>query len=76
MNMNLWVAARATQELTWSEFIGVFSTEEAAVAACSQLNDMVGPIALDVAQPDEKVIWPGAYYPLARDSENTETPAL
>jgi len=43
------------------EIGGIFRTEAAAVAAATGELDVVGPVALDVKQPD--VVWSGAYYP-------------
>lgn len=48
------------------EFLGVFSSESKAVAACSQRLDFVAPAVLDERQPDEATGWPRAHYPLAK----------
>lgn len=48
------------------ELIGVFTTEENAVAACKEPTDCVAPVELDAVAPREREIFPGAYYPLAR----------
>lgn len=43
---------------------GVFSTEEAAVAACHVEGEyFIGPIQLDQVIPDEPTDWQGAYIP-------------
>jgi hypothetical protein len=51
--------------------MGVFTTEEKALAACSKENDVLGPMELDVKAPEKLVPWVGAYYPLAKP-ERTE----
>jgi hypothetical protein len=45
------------------ELIGVFSSEEKAVAACLNEYYFIGPVELDEVLPDETVEWPGCYYP-------------
>lgn len=48
------------------ELIGVFTSEEKAVAACKESTDCVAPLELDAVAPREQTVLPGAYYPLAR----------
>ncbi|MBR8074106.1 hypothetical protein KDX14_31740 [Burkholderia cenocepacia] len=61
--MNLYVVGRSVSEdgLQW-ELMGIFSTEQLAVANCGP-TDWVGPISLDKRLPDETQSWPGAYFP-------------
>ncbi len=47
---------------TW-EFVGVFSTEPLAIAACTGPLHFVAPCTLDQPAPDESTSWPGAFYP-------------
>ncbi len=47
----------------WS-VIGVFTSEELAVAACGEdPNIFIGPIVVDERLPDELKEWPGSYFP-------------
>jgi hypothetical protein len=64
---DVWCTLRVSDAHTgyFSEVLGVFSTEDGAVAACSQPYDLVGRVALDTDYGDTKQVWPGAYYPLA-----------
>ena len=62
---SLWICGQrlwVDDENGW-EFVGVFETEEKAVAACRTGMYFVGPTELDKAFPHERVIWKGAYYP-------------
>ena len=45
-------------------FQGVFSTEEKALAVCSNEHYGIGPVELDKKLPEENVPWPGFYYPV------------
>lgn len=61
----LWICGKrlwVDDENGW-EFVGVFETEEKAVAACLTGMYFVGPTELDKAFPHETVLWKGAYYP-------------
>jgi hypothetical protein len=60
--MNLWIVGRLRPHTEW-EFIGVFSDEALAVAACTSEEHFVGPTLLDVAAPDAPTPWPDAYRP-------------
>ncbi len=63
--MNLWIVGKCGQtELEW-EFMGVFSTEDAAKSACGERFDLwIAPAVLDEALPYETMEeWPGAYFP-------------
>ena len=67
---DLWCALRTSEVFNgyFVEVLGVFGTEAGAVAACSQPCDLVGRVTLDTNYGDKKQVWPGAYYPLARDA--------
>jgi len=58
-NNIVWLVLRMSSQI---EVNGVFSTEEKALAACEQPNDLVGPLELDAIQ--ETKPWVGAYYPI------------
>jgi len=62
----MWLTGKNNGEydggICW-ELIGVFSTEEKAVAACLNEYYFVGPVELDEVLPDETVEWPRCYYP-------------
>ncbi len=67
--MRLWVVGRLTMDVEgggceW-ELLGVYGTEEKALARCTTPLDFLGPTDLDRDLPDERVEWPGAYYPHA-----------
>lgn len=60
----LWVVGK-TVDRHWSwEILGVFSSKEKAVAACSTARHFVGPAEIDNPMPDGKP-WPGVWHPLA-----------
>ena len=50
------------------ELVGVFDSEEKAVAACLDNHCFVGPITLNEITPKERISWPGCYYPLVPES--------
>jgi len=54
---------KETKEGNVWEFSGVFDSEEKAIDACISPYYFIGPIALNFCFPDERVNWPGAYYP-------------
>jgi hypothetical protein len=65
--IELWIVGRAMdpeEKRAW-EFVGVFSSEEKAAAACATKANFIGPAVLNERLPDETQPWPGAYYPLA-----------
>lgn len=71
--MIVWVAGRVVHQTmvegivhSFWELIGVFSSEDKAVAACSDEKDFVGPINLDEASKRDDYSWPGCYYPLLK----------
>jgi len=45
---------------------GIFEAEAAAVAACQELNDFIGPVPLNVKLPQDATEWPNCRYPLAQ----------
>ena len=65
----VWVAGRAMgyHGLTLiEELLGVFSSEELAVAACTDTQCLVMEIPVDKPKAATSTEWPGAYYPLLR----------
>lgn len=64
----VWVAGQCHGGPAW-ELLGVFSTEQAAVAACTAEDDFVGPVPLDTVLPTESVDWPGSYFPICTGGE-------
>jgi hypothetical protein len=70
--MNLFVVGEHTSkvgkdEAAWS-LLGVFDTEEKAVNACRKRNHFVGKVGLNERLPDERMDWPGIYYPKDTDA--------
>lgn len=62
----LWVCCKFTGTKRCPgafEFVGVFDSEEKAVAACATPDYFIGPATLNEATPDKTTEWPGAYYP-------------
>jgi hypothetical protein len=61
--VNLWIVGENTRE-DW-EFVGVFSSQEKAEAACTNPNCWIGPAVLDEDSGDssKSVDWPGVYFP-------------
>lgn len=45
------------------DWIGIFSTEKQAVAACYNERCVIGPIELNNAKGQERTAWIGSYYP-------------
>ncbi len=70
----MWIVGEHRQQIgddvAW-DFVGIFDTEAAAVAACTKWEHFVGPVALNVRLSDERHEWDGCYYPLARQSETS-----
>jgi len=68
-----WVTGQFRLLNVW-EFVGVFSTEEKAVAACHNDCCFVAPAILDEQEPESPAEWEGLYYPLRQgcpDSTNS-----
>lgn len=65
----LWVCGKYLEQrdngAVW-EMQGVFSSEEKAVAACLTEDFFIGPVELDKAMPEERIVWYKAYYPKAK----------
>ena len=64
--MTVWLALRVGVRV---EILGVFERESDAVAACTQRNDCIGPLALNEIAPELHSRWAGAYYPLAEKEQ-------
>ncbi|GEA17513.1 hypothetical protein [Moorella sp. E306M] len=65
--MVLWVCGKNVAELeegiVW-ELQGIFTTKEAAVAACKNERYFIGPVELNKPLPEETTSWVGCEYPL------------
>jgi len=65
----MWIAGKVTKHeasgYVW-EFVGVFSTEAKAVAACRTADHFVAPCGLNEQATEKKTPWPDAYYPIAQ----------
>lgn len=71
--MDLWIVGKHVRqhgplEHSW-EFIGVFDSEEKAVAACKDESHFIGPAVLNCSVQEETLAWPGAYYPKVQVDE-------
>lgn len=64
----VWICGKVGTKTGW-DIQGVFSSEALAVAACRSAEYFIGPLALDVALPDESSPWPRAYWPLSKLGE-------
>jgi hypothetical protein len=64
--MTVWIVGRWTSDTKPWEVMGVYDSEEKAVAACKDCRYFVGPEELNVPAPDEPTPWPGCYYPIIR----------
>ncbi len=66
MSETVWICGKHISHddngTVW-DFQGVFSTEEQAISACKDDNYFIGPTEMNVVLPEEKIIWPGCYYP-------------
>lgn len=62
----LWIAGQLFDEPNAWGFIGVFSSEDRAIAAIHGLHGgFVAPAELNGSTPVENVAWPGSYIPQA-----------
>lgn len=62
----VWVVGCIRPEGQDWEFVGVFSTRDLAVEACTTPELFVGPAPMDWRTPDETMPgWPGLFFPLA-----------
>ena len=68
--MELWIVGKHVAELPGSdihnawELVGIFDSEEKAVAECKTEVFWVGQMALNEVAPEEPTIIPGCYFPL------------
>jgi hypothetical protein len=60
--MKLWVVQENISEDVF-DFVGVFNTEERAVAACYNEFCAVAPTTLNEGFGEERIEWEGWYYP-------------
>ena len=67
----LWIVGRVHYKKEW-EFIGVYSNEQRAVAACTTDWHFVGPVTLNETLPDGPGSWPGSYFPMLIDAAAEE----
>ena len=49
------------------EVVGVFTSRERAVAACSSDRHFVGPMRVNIEWPDPSCEWAGLWYPLREE---------
>ena len=77
MNTKVWIMGQIKNEEEYLqfEFMGVFTSEEKAVAACTSDLHFIGPAVLDERHPDETIAWEGSYYPI-RDKAIADARAL
>jgi hypothetical protein len=66
----LWIAGKLIKSGKNWEILGVFSTEQLAVDACSTDDHFVGPIKLDEKLSEDNIDWAGHYYPISAVSKN------
>ena len=64
--MKLWITGEnrggPDDAIVW-DFIGVFDSEDKALAACHNEHCFVGPQVLNVDLGPERQVWVGCYYP-------------
>jgi hypothetical protein len=65
--VKLWLAGRSADDEEW-EVLGIYTTEERAVARCVRGCDFVWPTEADVDFPEETEEMPEAYFPLGGTS--------
>ncbi len=63
--MRVWIAGQVRDDGQHWQVVGVFSTEQLAVAAASDDRTFIGPLEVDVYLGDVAMPWPGGYYPTA-----------
>jgi len=65
--MQVWVVGKITGEAQGNQvpwkIIGVFSTEEKAVAECKDAMHFVGPETIDIPIHENELEWPGCRFP-------------
>jgi hypothetical protein len=64
MNSTVWVVGNWESE-GWS-ILGVFDSEEKAIAACTLPTNFLGEMKMNERLSDDITEWPGAYYPLVQ----------
>lgn len=62
--MNIWIVGECHDEENAWDFVGAFSTEALAVAACTTPRYFIGPAEMDVRTPEYSHEWPNAYFPI------------
>jgi len=62
MSDEVWVVTRP-KSASW-DLMGVFSTEQKAVAACTSEIDFIWPMKIDEKAPEETVVHERGYRPL------------
>ncbi len=70
MIKQIWIAGvvnRDKWDATWAawQFVGIFDSEEKAVAACKTSQYFVAPCTVNEVAPEEARPMPDCYYPLA-----------
>lgn len=77
----LWVAVRVVDadgsvEKGTTGILGIYDSEEKAIAGCETTWDFIGPLLLNKpvlnGSPEERK-WSGVYYPLAKAMKEAET---
>ena len=73
MDGRVWIMGqiKSDEEYKRWEFMGIFTTEAKAIAACTTERHFIGPAGVNVRQSDDTLKWEGAYYPL-RAAEETD----
>lgn len=69
----VWVVGRSPGGLSPWEVQGIYTDEQRAIEACTEMNFFVGPVELDAAFPVETVTWPGCYYPQSQEATDEPT---
>ncbi len=60
----VWVVGKVLgNDSSHWELMGVMAMEAEAIAACRTTKYYIGPAVLGELLPDQRVPWPGAYYP-------------
>lgn len=68
MKRMLYVVGKVVGKADW-EIQGVFDSKEKAEKGCIKSNYFVGPIEANILLPDEKIEWPGAYFPQLKEGK-------
>jgi len=66
MEETVWIMGKYTAGKDW-EVQGVFASEEDALANVKFRSEFIGPVPFGKRLPDDRVTWPGSYYPLAEE---------